>query len=345
MGDKVRLGIVGLGVGSWHVQTASAMDNVDLVAIADTQSGKKLGCDQLTLEEYCEREGAKPYTNGVEMIEQAELDAVDICVAPGFREDLLKAVATKGLPAMVEKPWAPNWELGTAWAKFFEGSDATVMPEFPLRHFPPLVELKKQLDDGPLGKPYMVCGDLQMAWIPGESHWAWDANGGNGLVNENTCHLIDTVCFLLGEPVSVYAEGRSFTGTGAPLEDAAAITVRFENGAIASLVGGGMSTNAIDTRTWLNVYTENGQGLVTGIAHMYDTLSWARRSDPDATTQTWENPPRLQIMRYSMRHFIDCVKSGATPSAGIDDAMKTLAICSAVHESFEKKAPVAISRG
>jgi predicted dehydrogenase len=216
------------------------------------------------------------------------------------------------------------------------------MPEFPLRYFPPIVELKKQLE-GPLGTPYVVNADLQMAWIPPEGHWAWDPNNGNGLVNENTCHLIDTLCYLLGEPVSLYAEGRSFTSAGDPLEDAAAIIVRFESGAVASLVGGGMSTNAIDTRTWLNVYTEHGQGLVTGIAHMYDTLSWARRADKEAVTGTWENPPRLQIMRYSLRHFVDSIKSGAAPSCGIDDALRTLAVCMAVHESFEKKGPVPIS--
>ena len=49
----------------------------------------------------------------------------------------------------------------------------------------------------------------------------------------------------------------------------------------------------------------------------------------------------LAPAQYGVR--MDSIKAGAVPSATIDDGLKTLAICAAVHESFEKKASVPVS--
>ena len=79
----------------------------------------------------------------------------------------------------------------------------------------------------------------------------------NGFFNENSGHLFDAVCYLMGKPVSVMADGGNFTNS--PTEDSAVVTMRFENGSIAALTIGGIGTSAINNYPQINVYTENGQ--------------------------------------------------------------------------------------
>lgn len=337
--DRVKLGIVGLGFGVNHVYTAADMEDVQVVAVADNapklpQAGGK------SPTEFAAEHGAKAYDDGVEMIESEDLDAVSLAVSPKYRLPLMEAVAERGIPMMVKKPFATNIEHGQRMRDLAEKHGATVMVEFPLRYMPPLVRLR-ELMDTELGRGYVCNGDLLIGWIPPETHGAWDPDNHNGLINENAVHLFDTVCFLMGKPAVVHAEGGSYRGSR--LEDGAVLTVRFEGPAVACLVCGGLGARAFNMPTYINVSTENGQAQVTGDDHMFSALRWATHDSAEVRTESWSQPPRSHILQYSLRHFVDCVKSGDRPSVGPEDGIIATAIAMAVRESLERKAPVELA--
>ena len=342
MADReLRIGIIGLRLGQWHVETIAELEGAKVTAVADNNPGLLAGAD-VTVQQYAEKIGAKAYADGVELIEREDVDAVSLCVSPKWRMPLLVAAAERKLPVLVEKPWATNLAHGLELASVVREAGLLAMVEFPLRYFRPIVGLRSLLGDGELGEPFVVSADLCMTPIASPNHWAWDPENGNGVINENSCHIFDTLCFLLGEPESLHAYGGNFHGVGAPLEDGAAMTIRFKSGAVAAVTGGGLGARAIGTRTWLDVYARNGQGLVTGAYHMYDTLTWARHDATEAKTQSWEIPPRRQIMRYAMQHFIECVRDGKTPTCGVDDGVRALALSMAVRESLRAGGPVEV---
>jgi predicted dehydrogenase len=335
MGDRTRIGIVGLKLGQWHVETIAAMPDAVVAAVAENNPAN-VGGD---VPKYAAQIGARAYSDGVEMMEKETLDAVSLCVSPKWRGPLMAKAAEKGLPMLVEKPFATNMEHGRQLVDICQKRHAVVMMEFPLRYLPCIARLR-ELMDGELGKGVLVNGDLVLGWLPPATHWMWDPNNGNGFINENTCHLFDTVCHLMDAPVSLHAEGDAYFGTA--MESGVAMTVKFVGGGAAALTAGGVGARVFDQPTFLSVCTAHGQARVTGPSHMYDTLVWARRDAKRLSRETWELPPRRQIMRYAMRHFVDCVKSGQKPSAGLADGMRALALAMAVRESLTRKAPVPV---
>lgn len=212
------------------------------------------------------------------------------------------------------------------------------MVEFPLRYFPPIVALKELLDDGPIGRPFVVNSEIVMGEAPTKTpdHWMWDTENGNGAINENTCHVFDTLCYLLGDPVSLHAFGASFHGASPTLPDGVVANIRFESGAIASVTGGSLGANSLRTPTWLDVYAEKGQALVTGIDHMFDTLTWGTFDDSgDSKREHWPNPRlRTLIMQYAIEEFINSVRTGTQPACDADAGLNALALAMAVNESM-----------
>ena len=67
----------------------------------------------------------------------------------------------------------------------------------------------------------------------------WVMGDGSSPINENTCHGIDTVRYVLGPVDRIYAEADNFIGQGPKtVPDAAAFTMHHKTGAISTVVGG-----------------------------------------------------------------------------------------------------------
>lgn len=324
--QKIRIGVVGLRFGRQHVRTFANMEDVELVAIADRNPNLPEGLDA-----FAAHYGAKAWQDGVAMIEEAELDAVSICTSPGSREALIAAAARRGLPMLVEKPWATDNAHARHLADLCQRHNALVMVAFSFRFHPAIVKLR-QLLDGELGPGWLLNGEYLFRWIPPADSWLWDPTNGNGFFNENSGHLFDAICYLLGKPVSVMAEATN--PMGAPSENAAAVTVRFASGAIAALTLGGIGTAAQKEFPRIDLVTANGQARLTGNGHIWDRLRWANRKE-ETMHDLLAPPEALGNTRYThaFTHFVDCVRHKRRPSVGIEDGVTAVALAMAVYES------------
>jgi len=334
MSDNVRIGIVGLSLGQWQIETVAELDGACVTAIADNAAQIHVPeKGQMTVADYAESIGASAYADGVEMIERADLDAVSLCVSPKYREPLMVAAAQKKLPVLMEKPMACCTAQGERLAKIAADAGIMLMMEYPLRYYPAMLKLKSLLDDGPLGKPLSVTGELQACHRPGKNHWLWDPANGNGFLNECITHLYDTMCFLCGKPCKVYAYGRNYWGAS-DLADSAAGVIEFENGSSAAVNGGSLGSKAFNVPMYVHVYAENGEALVTGDNWMYGRIEWALHEDKENSVEEFDVPPRRQIMRYNMEHFIQCVRDRATPTCGAEDGLNAMRIVDGLKQSM-----------
>jgi predicted dehydrogenase len=188
------------------------------------------------------------------------------------------------------------------------------------------------LIDTELGAPWMLNGEYAFSWVPLADAWLWDPENGNGFFNENSCHLFDAVCYLLGDPVSVMAEVINPMGT--PSENAAAVAIRFANGAVAALTVGGIAAGAFRDFPRIDVITANGQARLSGREHIWDQLAWATR-DSDAVQTIVRPPEALGSTRYThaFLHFFACIRGGQPPSVGIKQGVQTVALAMALTES------------
>ena len=324
--DKIRFGVIGLRFGRNLVSTLAHLDDAQLIAVADRSTEFPLG-----IEAYAARYGAKAYKDSGTMLEHEELDAIIVATSPRRRAEVIEQAAKLNLPMFVEKPWATNLDHAQELATLCKQHNATVMLGFSFRFLPAITRLKA-LMAGELGAGWMLNGNYTFSWIVPSEHWLWSPENGNGFFNENSGHLFDAVCYLMGKPVSVMAEGGNFTNS--PSEDSAAVTMRFENGGIAALTIGGIGTGAISNYPQINVYTANGQAQLNGEGHIWKSLNWTTRGD--ATTQTLTTSPEaLGDTRYThaIKHFIECIRSGEQPTATIEDGVTAVALAEAVYES------------
>lgn len=312
--------------GQQHVRTLVNMEEATLVAVAD-RSPKMLG----GLEAYAQQYGVKTYRDGVEMIEREALDAVSLSTPPQGREALIEAAARKGISMFIEKPWATNVAHAHQLAELCRRHAATVMTAFSFRFHPAIVKLRELLA-GELGAGWLLNGHYVFGWAPPPGSWLWDPQNGNGLFNENSCHLFDAACYLLGDPVSVMAEASN--PINAPSESAAAITLRFAGGAIAALTVGCIGTRAFVDFPRIEVMTANGQAQLSGRQHIWERLSWATR-DRASVNSINQPPEALGNTRYTeaFRHFFECIRTGRQPSVGVEAGVKTVALAMAVYES------------
>ena len=324
--DKIRIGVIGLRFGRQLVRTLANMEDADIVALADRSFDGPEG-----LYNYAAHYGAAAYLDGVEMMRSEDLDAVVLCTSPSTRAELMRCAISEGVAMLVEKPWATNVKHAKELAALCKDSSAPVMTAFSFRYHPAIVHLR-QLMAGSLGPGWLLNGSYIFNWQPDPDGWLWDPDNGGGFINENSCHLFDGVCSLLGKPVSVMAEAS--TRLHAPSENTAAVTLRFENGAIAALTLGGVGAQAQRAFPRMEVVTVNGQAILTGHEHVWTDLEWTTRSG-DAMRREYRTPEGLGNTRYTdaFNHFFYCIRTGEQPDSGVNAGVTSVAIAMAVYES------------
>ena len=275
--------------------------------------------------------GAAAYEDGIAMMESEDLDAVVLCTSPRTRAELIGVAKRNGLAMFIEKPWATNLAHARELADLCRTSDAPVMTAFSFRYHPAIVKLR-ELMAGELGPGWLLNGSYVFNWQPPADYWLWDPENGGGLFNENSCHLFDGVCSLLGKPVSVMAEAATHLRT--PSENAASVTLRFAGGALAALTIGGVGTAAMRDFPRMEVTTVNGQAVLSGREHIWTELSWTTRAS-DAMRHLYRSPEAMGRTRYTdaFEHFFACMRSGEQPSAGAEAGVTAVAIAMAVYES------------
>ena len=329
---KLRIGVIGLGIGRGHVECLLGDERVQLAAIGE--NAIKLRRDGMLTEEFVASTGAKLYRDAVEMINSGDINAVSLAVTPKHRLVLLEAAAKKGLPVLMEKPMAATLDDAIAMGRIIKKSGILFMMEYPMRYSPPLVKLRELIDSGVVGPVLSMNAELQTGWNPPEGHWAWDPTNGNGLLNEAIIHLYDSANFICGNPVEVYAVGRHYFGQ-TQLEDSAVLTIKYENGSVAVLNGGGLGTNAMAAEPMsMHVFGEKGEAIVTGRDWQYKAISFATRTDKAPTTLAWEVPPRFQLMRYNLREFVTCVINKQPTACGLVAGLKAQCVVEAMKESI-----------
>jgi len=324
--DRLKFGVIGTRFGQFLVRTLAHLEGAELAAVADRNPNIAEGLDS-----FAARYGARAYHSSADMFANETLDAVAIATAPKARAAIIEQAAERGIAMFVEKPWATNPRHAAQLAEICQRQDATVMLGFSFRFHPAIARLRK-LMDGELGEGWMLNGEYVFDYLLPEDSWFWDPENGNGMFNENSCHLFDAVCYLMGKPVSVMAEAAQFVGR--PSEEAAAISLRFESGAIAALTVGGYGANAHWDYPRIDITTKHGQARLRGRHHMWDSLTWAKRGED--TVSTYTQPAEiLGTTRYThaLTHFLDCLRNDKRPSATIQDGMLSVAIADAVTEA------------
>ena len=195
----IKVGLIGCGfMGGMHSACYAALANlgVKVTAVADVRR------------EYAENlaNGAEIYATGMELIEKADVDVVDVCLPTHLHAAHAVAAMKAGKNVFVEKPIAfkdEDMELILATEK---ETGAKVQVGQVIRQWTEYVWLKKTVDAGTFGK----VKHAMFRRLSGRPEWAWEGwlhqvDKSGGVAVDMHVHDVDFVRYILGEPDVVKA--------------------------------------------------------------------------------------------------------------------------------------------
>ena len=315
-----NLKIALVGTGGWarqHARILSGRPDVDFCAIV----GRNLERTSARAQEYQTR----PYTSIGAMLDEQQPDLVCICLPNQHHFEPTLQVLEAGFPVFAEKPLV--FEMAQAEALLLAARERNLFfaINFNHRYAKPLQKAKAAIRDGKLG-------DIVFA------SWRFGGEGGAGHPHANLietqCHAFDQLEWLCGSIQSVMAEMTDQTGKGF---STLALSLRFENGAVGSLVGTYDSSYAYRDTMRIEVNGTRGRVLIEDTVRRFQ-LQLAG----EETAQVWEagyfNDEDRNFHHTFDRHMdavLQAFRAGEPPPIGAEWGKRVLQLALASIESFE----------
>ena len=243
MNSTRKYAIIGCGMmGREHMRNCALVDGVELVAIADPDTGSRKAAQALADELGLEIAG---FADTAAMLETAKPDAV-IIASPNFTHfNVAGPIIERGIALLLEKPMCTSVADALALTQLAEQSDALVWIGQEYRFMPPVARFIERVQSGETGDVKMLSiREHRFPFLEKVDDWnRFNRNSGGTLV-EKCCHFFDLMRHILrDEPVRVYASGaqdvnhldEQYNGETPDILDNAFVTVDFAGGARASL--------------------------------------------------------------------------------------------------------------
>ena len=225
MMESVRIGFVGTGgIANHHLKQLAEIDAAEIVALCDVSEDRA----RATAASF----GGAVYTDHHRMLDEADLDALYVCIPPFAHTDAEILAAERGIHLFVEKPVALDMEKGIEVNEAIQKAGVLSCVGYTLRYYPGALMGKQFLQDRTIA---MVACD-RWGGVPGDAnHWWRVMNKSGGQLVEMVTHQVDMIRFLAGEVKNVYARYALRTLQDQPnfsVPDVQVVVLEFESGAI-----------------------------------------------------------------------------------------------------------------
>ena len=330
--SKVRIAVIGAGAfGQRHLSYLQREPLCEVAAIADPMPAAA---------ELATSLGYQYFSDYRKMLDVAKPEGAIIASPNALHAPMGLACAERGVHILVEKPIAETLAAAQSLAAAAENARVALLVGHHRRYNPVIEKAREIVRGGGIGRPTTVVA-LWLIRKP-DSYFdvAWRREPGGGPVLINLIHDIDDLRFICGEIASVQAITSSAI-RGFAVEDTAAITLRFANGALGTAT---LSDTVPAPWSWEmtsgeaphypqrpeNCYLFSGtEGSLT-VPKLelwrYDgEKSWTQPLIKQTLEVANEDPLTRQL-----RHFCRVIRGEETPRITGADAARTLAATLAV---------------
>lgn len=228
MGDKVRIGVVGLGkMGLSHFAMVNAHPDAETLAC----DGSGFMVDVLS------KNIATPiYKDYDTLLEKEPLDAVVIATPSRLHAPMVRAALEKGLHVFCEKPFCLDWADSQALSDLADQKGRVAQVGYHYRYVGAFQEMKRILDSGALGRITHVLAEAYGPVVlrPKRATWRTQKSEGGGCLYDYAAHPLNLLNWFFGTPDQVTGSvlGQVFSeGT----DDEVFSTLRWNDGPTAQL--------------------------------------------------------------------------------------------------------------
>ena len=195
----LKVGLIGCGfMGAMHANCYKNIAGAELVAVADIRKEKA--------EELAKGTNAVIYGDGKELLANANVDIIDICLPTFLHAEYAMLAMEKVKYVFVEKPVALTVEEGKKMLEKSKETGAQVQVGQVIRFWDEYVELKKIIESGVYGKVI----NANFRRLSPRPDWGWEdwllnykLSGGAG--QDLHIHDVDYVLSVFGQPKNFYS--------------------------------------------------------------------------------------------------------------------------------------------
>jgi UDP-2-acetamido-3-amino-2,3-dideoxy-glucuronate N-acetyltransferase len=312
-----------VGCGYWGKNLVRNFHQLgSLAAICDS--------DGQRLEEMCAKYGAKPFADFGALVEEPAIQGVVISAPAALHYRLAKQALLAGKDVFVEKPLALHVEEGEEIAELAKQQDRLLMVGHLLQYHPAILELKKLIRNGELGRvEYIYSSRLNLGKLRTEENILWSF----------APHDLSAILYLLDEePRLVAAHGSSHLNPD--IVDVTLTTCDFASGVKAHIFV-----------SWIHPFKEQKLVVVGDrkMAVFDDTSSdrklvvyphridWIDRRPVAHKSEGAAIPlPPDEPLGLECQHFLDCMRTHSQPRTDGENGLRVLRILDACGKSVRE---------
>jgi myo-inositol 2-dehydrogenase / D-chiro-inositol 1-dehydrogenase len=325
--DQRRIRVAVIGTGAWwgreHARVFSSRPDVDLCAVV----GRSVARTRARAAEL----GVGGYVDIGEMLDRERPDLVSLCLPNEAHFEPTLQVIRAGFPLFVEKPLVFDLDEADMLLREAETRSLFFGINFNHRYARPVVLAADAVRAGALGE--LVFATWRFGGDPGTSSHA-HAN-----LIETQCHGLDMLEHLCGPIESVMAQMTDKTGRG---WSTLAVSLRFANGAVGSLVGTYDSSYAYPETHRVELNGTGGRVVIDDTVRRY-TFTRAGSEVSDVWEAGYFNDVDRGFHGTFDKHvevMLSAFRDGVEPPVHARAGRRALALSVAIIRSFETGARV-----
>lgn len=317
----VRIGIAGLGWWACevHIPNLLRVEGAEISALC-SRSPENIARGRKALGAAAQPLAFDDYEK---LFASDAVDAVVVCTPNYLHAPMTLAAVWAGKHVLVEKPLGLHPAGCQPIVTEAAERKLTVQVGVELRYSDVAQAMRRLIADGAIGEPALLRTEIWRQWgAPGS--WRADATKSGGLYHELAIHYIDLLSFLVGKPPLWVSAAGGLRAVSRDY-DYAVTTLGYEGGAVASLA---ICLFAAGAREEIVVEAIGSEGRLLGDIISGKLTLWPKGSKPQDLSP---KRPGGKIFGFpgsleSVASFVQCVRTGAQPSA---DAAVGEALCRA----------------
>lgn len=332
---KTRVGLIGTGfVADIHAAAFAMVPDAEVVAVASSSEAKARQFAH-------QRQIPHAFGSYREMLALKEVDLVTVAIPNHLHAQVTLDAARAGKHVICEKPLCRTLEQADEMIEVCQEAGVLLMYAEELLFAPKYVRAKRLVDEGALGRAFLV-KQSEEHFGP-HSDWFWDVDrSGGGVLLDMGCHSIEYARWIFGKPKvkSVFAHlGTHVHADKTRGEDHSLCIVEYEAGQVGLAENSWAKTGGVDDRC--EIYGSAGftrADLLRGNSLLtYSEAGYGYAVEKAASTKGYTFTMFEEIWNYGfpqeMAHFVRCAQGRELPLETGEDGREVLRIVYAAYES------------
>jgi myo-inositol 2-dehydrogenase / D-chiro-inositol 1-dehydrogenase len=340
--SPVRFGLVGFGAwGQFHAQSIAGNPEAQLTAIVAPSAASR----DAAAKAY---PGAKVFSDHRQMLTEVKLDLVDVVTPSHTHLEIATDALNAGCHLLLEKPMALRIEDCRAIIALAAQRGKQLAVGHELRLSSQWGEIKRIIEHGTIGEPHYVLVELsRKPYRLGASGWRYDQQRVGSWVLEEPIHFFDLARWYLeggGDPVELYAYGKSRDAQRPELFDNFSAMFRYANGAYAVV---SQTLAAFEHHQTVKVAGSKGAVWAGWSGALDRTLQpnfFLKIFDGETVREFPFEKQSGEVfeLRAQIARCVQMTRGEAPPAAGGRDGLWSAGLCLLAEESIRQQRPLPV---